>query len=126
MILNCRSDVEKLIGEGAVRTVKKPSQIKRQLLTTQPPVFPSKPQHSRRAQNHDAVVSKAISRQKKVRQHAWNNDSSTNESSQAILEPDEPLKEKYSSKQSNGITYLMMNDAEMGVGKCLSINVHTL
>ncbi|XP_051167578.1 glutamic acid-rich protein-like [Leptopilina boulardi] len=34
-----KSDVERLIREGAVRTVKKPTQIKRQLVTTQPPVF---------------------------------------------------------------------------------------
>lgn len=31
--------MERLIREGAVRTVKKPTQIKRQLVTTQPPVF---------------------------------------------------------------------------------------
>ncbi|XP_043588827.1 uncharacterized protein LOC122570505 [Bombus pyrosoma] len=34
-----KSDVERLIGEGAVRTVKKPTQIKRQLLTTESPIF---------------------------------------------------------------------------------------
>ncbi|KAF3429382.1 hypothetical protein E2986_03184 [Frieseomelitta varia] len=37
-----KADVERLIGEGAVRTVKKPTQIKRQLLTTQSPIFFSK------------------------------------------------------------------------------------
>lgn len=35
----CRADVERLIGQGAVRTVKKPTQMKKRLLTTQPPVF---------------------------------------------------------------------------------------
>ncbi|XP_014610589.1 PREDICTED: myoneurin isoform X1 [Polistes canadensis] len=35
-------DVERLIGEGAVRTVKKPSQIKKHLLTTQSSVLLSK------------------------------------------------------------------------------------
>ncbi|XP_072763142.1 uncharacterized protein [Anoplolepis gracilipes] len=34
-----KADVERLIGEGAVRTVKKPSQIKKRLISTQPPVF---------------------------------------------------------------------------------------
>ncbi|XP_029176900.1 probable serine/threonine-protein kinase fhkB isoform X2 [Nylanderia fulva] len=34
-----KADVERLIGEGAVRTVKKPSQMKKRLITTQPPVF---------------------------------------------------------------------------------------
>ncbi|XP_026670362.1 zinc finger protein 652-like isoform X2 [Ceratina calcarata] len=34
-----KSDVERLIGEGAVKTVKKPTQIRRQLLTTQSPIF---------------------------------------------------------------------------------------
>lgn len=34
-----KSDVERLIGEGAVKTVKKPTQIKKQLLTTQSPIF---------------------------------------------------------------------------------------
>ncbi|XP_017755731.1 PREDICTED: uncharacterized protein LOC108547644 [Eufriesea mexicana] len=34
-----KADVERLIGEGAVRTVKKPTQIKQQLLTTQSPIF---------------------------------------------------------------------------------------
>lgn len=37
-----KADVERLIGEGAVRTVKKPTQIKKQLLTTQPAMFFSK------------------------------------------------------------------------------------
>ena len=36
---NFRSDVERLIREGAVRTVKKPTQIKKQLVTTQPSMF---------------------------------------------------------------------------------------
>lgn len=31
--------MERLIGEGAVRTVKKPSQIKKRLITTQPSIF---------------------------------------------------------------------------------------
>lgn len=39
MKYTCRADVERLIGEGAVKTVKKPSQMKKRLLTTQPPVF---------------------------------------------------------------------------------------
>ncbi|XP_011257452.2 glutamic acid-rich protein isoform X2 [Camponotus floridanus] len=34
-----KADVERLINEGAVRTVKKPSQIKKRLITTQPPVL---------------------------------------------------------------------------------------
>lgn len=38
-----RSDVERLIGEGAVRTVKKPTQMKKQLLSDGPPAFPEPP-----------------------------------------------------------------------------------
>ncbi|KAL0129310.1 hypothetical protein PUN28_004186 [Cardiocondyla obscurior] len=34
-----KSDVERLIGQGAVRTVKKPSQMKKRVITTQPPIF---------------------------------------------------------------------------------------
>lgn len=34
-----KADVERLINEGAVRTVKKPSQIKKRLITTQPPML---------------------------------------------------------------------------------------
>lgn len=34
-----RADVERLIGQGAVRTVKKPTQMKKRLLSAQPPMF---------------------------------------------------------------------------------------
>ncbi|XP_012540395.1 uncharacterized protein LOC105838973 [Monomorium pharaonis] len=34
-----KADVERLIGEGAVRTVKKPSQMKRRVFTAEPPTF---------------------------------------------------------------------------------------
>lgn len=34
-----KADVERLIGEGAVRTVKKPSQMKKRVFTAQPPTF---------------------------------------------------------------------------------------
>ncbi|XP_011635318.1 myb-like protein X isoform X4 [Pogonomyrmex barbatus] len=34
-----KADVERLIGEGAVRTVKKPSQMKKRVLTAHPPMF---------------------------------------------------------------------------------------
>lgn len=34
-----KADVERLIGEGAVRTVKKPSQMKKRLITNQPSMF---------------------------------------------------------------------------------------
>lgn len=45
MCVFARSDVERLIGEGAVRTVKKPTQMRKQLLTHEPTPQPPPPLH---------------------------------------------------------------------------------
>lgn len=111
-----KSDVERLIGEGAVRTVKKPSQIKRQLLTTQPPVFSSKQRRTPYTPNNEGLVSDVKSRQQKVLQKPWSNNAIINQSCQAILDTNTAIKENYSThKQPNSVTYLMMNDATMGI-----------
>lgn len=54
-----KSDVERLIGEGAVRTVKKPTQIKRQLLTTESPIFfpKSEPINDMSMDNENKIMS---------------------------------------------------------------------
>lgn len=54
-----KSDVERLIGEGAVRTVKKPTQIKRQLLTTESPIFfpKSEPINDMSIDNENKIMS---------------------------------------------------------------------
>ncbi|XP_046739284.1 uncharacterized protein LOC124407307 [Diprion similis] len=109
-----KSDVERLIGEGAVRTVKKPNQIKRQLLTTQTPVFTSRQQQIQHTSNHDESISEVKFRQQKALQRACNNNAVINENCQTLLDSNR-VRENYSPKQPNNVTYLMMDDAAMGV-----------
>ncbi|XP_046612062.1 uncharacterized protein LOC124301264 isoform X2 [Neodiprion virginianus] len=111
-----KSDVERLIGEGAVRTVKKPSQIKRQLLTTQSPVFTPRQQRIQHTSSNDESMTEVKFRQQKALQRACNNNAVINENCQTVLDSNR-LTENYSSKEPNNVTYLMMNDTPMSVGK---------
>ncbi|XP_066585742.1 uncharacterized protein [Prorops nasuta] len=51
-----KSDVERLIGEGAVRTVKKPTQIHKQTLSSQPPMFLPKQYGISRSTNNENKI----------------------------------------------------------------------
>ncbi|XP_020711669.2 uncharacterized protein LOC105692279 isoform X1 [Athalia rosae] len=109
-----KSDVERLIGEGAVRTVKKPSQIKKQLLTTQPPMFASK---RKRALNNARFDLSVKSHHQKTIQSSWDGNPSSNENyRRPILNSNSRKMADYpQSKQSKNLTYMMTNDTTIDV-----------
>ncbi|KZC09423.1 Zinc finger protein 26 [Dufourea novaeangliae] len=112
-----KADVERLIGEGAVRTVRKPTQIKKQLLTTQPPMFFSKNDLTNdiTLHNEDKIVS---SQSQKVRRkdNAWEENSTLIEDSDLNLDMKQVPNIIYATdeKQSD-VTYLMMDDCSVNV-----------
>ncbi|XP_046833387.1 zinc finger protein 652-like isoform X1 [Vespa crabro] len=101
-------DVERLIGEGAVRTVKKPSQIKKHLLTMQSSMLFSK----ECLLNHEAEndIDKTIVQdnyQIKEHQSSWIRNSCLSKEIDAKL--DVPIDMDAKSEDSN-VTYVMMDN----------------
>ena len=112
-----KADVERLIGEGAVRTVKKPTQIKKQLLTTQPPIFFSKSESTNNIAlyNEDKNITYKNGRlQEKERMTEEN--STVIEGSDLNLNMKQVPKIIYAAhdKQSD-VTYVMMNDSSINM-----------
>lgn len=119
--------MERLIGEGAVRTVKKPTQMKKRLLTTQSSVFLQKEDFEEMVEQAQADAKnditalnmigndKCIDQQEnyetgydyKTSSHQTYNDSTTISSTSNIIynTPD--------NKQPDITTYLLMNDCPM-------------
>ncbi|XP_012284210.1 uncharacterized protein LOC105701758 isoform X2 [Orussus abietinus] len=103
-----KADVERLIGEGAVRTVKKPSQMKKQLLTAPPPVFVSRNLHQQ------GIPENEKSKPYKSSDFRLKHESkSINASQDSMLASDKHVTSSlfYSpgSKQSN-VTYMIMGN----------------
>lgn len=100
--------MERLIGEGAVRTVKKPSQIKKHLLTMQSSMLFSK----ECLLNHEAEndIDKSIDQdnyQMKEHQSSWIRNSCLSKEIDAKL--DIPIDLDTKSEDSN-VTYVMMDN----------------
>ncbi|KAL2747360.1 zinc finger protein 652-like [Vespula maculifrons] len=107
-------DVERLIGEGAVRTVKKPSQIKKHLLTMQSSMLFSK----ECLLNHEAEndIGKNIVQdnyQIKEHQSSWIRNSCLSKEIDAKL--DVPIDMNAKSEDSN-VTYVMMDNCAVKLG----------
>ncbi|KOC60685.1 Zinc finger protein 384 [Habropoda laboriosa] len=107
-----KADVERLIGEGAVRTVKKPTQIKKQLLTTQSPLFFPKNDSTNDLTMHDEnkIMSNENERVQE-KEDALEENSTLMENSDLNLNTKQVPDIIYTSgeKQSD-VTYLMMDD----------------
>ena len=118
-----RADVERLIGEGAVRTVKKPTQIKRQLLTTQSPIFFSK---------NESTNDTSMSNENKI---TSNENEKIQEKEYVLEETPCPMKNSnlnlgvkrvpniiYATDEKQpDVTYVMMDDCSVNMGMYLKI-----
>lgn len=111
-----KSDVERLIGEGAVRTVKKPVQMKKQLWTTHPPVFVSKQDsmYSRMADELDENEESDEFYQIRQKYNEWNKSMNINRNSQLELDTRISSLAPSTGKQSD-ITYVMMDNNDASV-----------
>ncbi|XP_053996275.1 zinc finger protein 37 homolog [Hylaeus anthracinus] len=112
-----KADVERLIGEGAVRTVKKPTQIKKQLLTTQPPMFFPKCEQANRIpfHNENGILSREIRRIQKE-ENTWEENSTLIEDSDLNLNVKEVPNIMYSSdNKQTDVAYLMMDDCSVNM-----------
>ncbi|EFN77786.1 hypothetical protein EAI_15017 [Harpegnathos saltator] len=127
-----KADVERLIGEGAVRTVKKPTQMKKRLLTTQSSVFLQKEDFEEMVEQAQADINNEITT------HNISIDGDTCIAQQGNYETEYDYKttsrQNYSDSStipsaSNDIiyntaetkpditTYLLMNDCPMDIGQ---------
>ncbi|XP_076683191.1 uncharacterized protein LOC143376591 isoform X3 [Andrena cerasifolii] len=107
-----KADVERLIGEGAVRTVKKPTQIKKQLLTTQPPIFFSKSQLANdiAVHNENKIISTESPRVHR-KENAWEENAPLVEDSGLNLGMKEVPNIIYAADDKHSdVAYLMMDE----------------
>ena len=112
-----KADVERLIGEGAVRTVKKPTQIKKQLLTTQPPIFFSKSQLANDivVHNENKSMSSESSRVQR-KENAWEENTSLVENSGLNLGMKEVPNIIYAADDKHSdVAFLMMDDSSTNI-----------
>ncbi|XP_077279500.1 uncharacterized protein LOC143906959 [Temnothorax americanus] len=110
-----KADVERLIGEGAVRTVKKPSQMKKRVFTAQPPMFCRKEEsevndETSTCDTRDTAVNakKTVAREENGRGHAY--ETYQNYSNFKISSKPSDSVQASVDEQSD-ITYLMTDDA---------------
>ncbi|XP_012230394.2 putative leucine-rich repeat-containing protein DDB_G0290503 [Linepithema humile] len=128
-----KTDVERLINEGAVQTVKKPTQMKRRLVTTQPQLFYHKEDFeglSEQAEDKASILN-TIDSEKSARQEEnctieQDYQSHQNFNSLEINSTSNDLLYSTADTQSN-ITYLMMDDdsaniADVGDGENRELN----
>ncbi|XP_076284068.1 uncharacterized protein LOC143210770 isoform X2 [Lasioglossum baleicum] len=111
-----KSDVERLIGEGAVRTVRKPTQIKKQLLTTQPPIFFSKNDSTDDIliHNENKIETKHETLQKE--DDSWEENSTLMEDSNLNLHMKRVSNIIYASDDKHSdLTYLMMDNCPVNI-----------
>ncbi|CAK9816521.1 Zinc finger protein 384 [Anthophora plagiata] len=107
-----KADVERLIGEGAVRTVKKPTQIKKQLLTTQSPLFfPKNDSANDITMNDENKIMSNENERIQEKEDVLEENSTLVENSDLNLDTKQIPDIIYTSdeKQSD-VTYLMMDD----------------
>ncbi|XP_011635316.1 uncharacterized protein LOC105425973 isoform X2 [Pogonomyrmex barbatus] len=117
-----KADVERLIGEGAVRTVKKPSQMKKRVLTAHPPMFYREEEFEE--ENDRTSCDTSINSKKDIAQEE-NSELETNY--EIYQNYDESVKINSKSSDSihttvdeqSDITYLMMDDSFVNIAEQL-------
>ncbi|KYN12708.1 PREDICTED: uncharacterized protein LOC108767172 [Trachymyrmex cornetzi] len=111
-----KSDVERLIGEGAVRTVKKPSQMKKRVFTAKPPMLCCKEETNDKTSICDASVNS----EKNIVQEdgsriVHNYETYQNCSDKINLESSDSVHTAVDEQPD--ITYLMMNDSFINIAE---------
>ncbi|KYM79393.1 hypothetical protein ALC53_10188 [Atta colombica] len=109
-----KSDVERLIGEGAVRTVKKPSQMKKRVFTAKPPMFC----HKEEANDKTSICDASVNNEKNIAQEdgsriVHNYETYQNCSDKINLESSDSV--HTAVDEQSDITYLMMNDSFVNI-----------
>ncbi|KYN05189.1 PREDICTED: uncharacterized protein LOC108771920 [Cyphomyrmex costatus] len=104
-----KSDVERLIGEGAVRTVKKPSQMKKRVFTAKPPMLC----HKEEVNDKTSICDISVNSEKDVAQEdsdriVHNYENYQNCSDKVNSESNDSVHTTVDEQAD--ITYLMMND----------------
>ncbi|XP_076382227.1 uncharacterized protein LOC117224950 isoform X1 [Megalopta genalis] len=112
-----KADVERLIGEGAVRTVRKPTQIKKQLLTTQPPIFFSKNDTTDDVLIHSEKKIISTKNQKiQKKDNSWEENSTLMDDSNLNLHMKRVPNIIYTSDDKHSdLTYLMMDNCSVNI-----------
>ncbi|KYQ59991.1 hypothetical protein ALC60_00962 [Trachymyrmex zeteki] len=111
-----KSDVERLIGEGAVRTVKKPSQMKRRVFTAKPPMLCRKEE----ADDKTSICEASVNSEKDVAQEngsriVHNYETYQNCSDKINSESSDSV--HITVDEQSDITYLMMNDSFVNIAE---------
>jgi len=114
--------VERLIGEGAVRTVKKPSQMKKRVFTAKPPMFC----HKEEANDKTSICDASVNNEKNIAQEdgsriVHNYETYQNCSDKINLESSDSV--HTAVDEQSDITYLMMNDSFVNIGMYINVNV---
>ncbi|XP_011695335.1 PREDICTED: uncharacterized protein LOC105454433 isoform X2 [Wasmannia auropunctata] len=119
-----KADVERLIGQGAVRTVKKPSQMKRRVFTGPPPMF---------CRKEDGFLSQ-VNDKTSICDASFNSKQTVSQEENGRVEGNYEISQNYSdfitkvnSKSSDSvhtavdeqsdITYLMMDDSFVNIAE---------
>ncbi|KAG5312566.1 ZN384 protein, partial [Acromyrmex insinuator] len=110
-----KSDVERLIGEGAVRTVKKPSQMKKRVFTAKPPMLCRKEE----ANDKTSICDASVNNEKNIAQEdgsriVHNYETYQNCSDKINLESSDSV---HTVVDEPDITYLMMNDSFVNIAE---------
>lgn len=114
---NYRADVERLIGEGAVRTVKKPSKMKKRVFTAQPPMFYRKEESE---MNKTSTCNALVNSKKGIAQEEngieRNYETYQNYSGFKINHSKSSDSVHETVDEQSDITYLMMDDNFVNIG----------
>jgi len=115
---NYRADVERLIGEGAVRTVKKPSQMKRRVFTAQPPTFYRKEEVDDETLTCNTSVNskKSVIQEEDSRIEECNYETYQNYNDFSKVNSKSSDSVHTTVDEQSDITYLMMDDSFVNIG----------
>lgn len=112
-----KADVERLIGEGAVRTVKKPTQIRKHLLTTQSPIFFPKNESTDDLlmDNENKIMTNENGKIKKRKDILEENSTLIKDSNLNLHKKRVPNIIYTTNEKQSDVTYLMMGDCSINI-----------
>lgn len=112
-----------MIGEGAVRTVKKPTQIKKQLLTTQSPIFFPKCDTTNDIpmDNGRKVMLNGNERVQKKTDELEENPALMEDSDLNLNTKQVPNIIYTTDEKQSDVTYLMMDECSVNIGRYYKI-----
>lgn len=118
--------MERLIGEGAVRTVKKPSQMKKRVFTAQPPMFYRKEESE--ANNKTSTCDTLINSKKSVAQkengieHNYETYQNNFKINNFKIKDSKSSDSVHSTIDESDIIYFTMDDNFVNIGMYIRLN----